>query len=120
MENSNDIARKKEIYSAWPKTRSKVHYQEDDYEQGIGVGTIMKDSITPLDIVLSSCMSIRELAKRLSLLYRFLSNSPRNYLAITECILALISGLTSPQILMQQLKYTLEIAEWTEDTSISK
>ena len=120
MENSNDVARKKEIYSAWPKTRSKVRYQGDEYEQGMGVSTIMKDSITPLDAALSGCASTRELAKRLSLLCRFLSDGPRNYLAITECILALMSGPISPQILMRQLEYALEIAERIEDTSASK
>jgi hypothetical protein len=118
LANSNDVARKKEIYSAWPKTRSKVRYRGDEYEQGMGVGNIMKDSITPLDAALSGCTSTRELAKRLSQLCRFLSNGP--YLATTECILALMSCPTPPKILTRQLKYALELAERAEDTSASK
>lgn len=125
LANSKDVARKKGVYSAWPKTRSKVRHVHkggvEDYEPGVGVGTIIKDSITHLDAILSGCANTRAIAERLSLFCRFLGDvgrDGRDGFAIMECILAL-SSVTPPQI-MRKLNHALEYAERTNDTSASE
>lgn len=113
------VEREKATLSEWPKTSSSMSYKGLGYKQGVGIGAILKDCITPLDVALSGCTSNQELAKRLSMLCHFLTDDKAKYLPVTESIMALGLAPTNPQQAKSWLKDALELAQDSEDTSAS-
>ena len=119
LADSNAVEREKKIYSKWPKTSSRITYKGDEYKQGVGIGCILKDCTTPVDVALSGCTSNPELAKRLSGLCRFLTDDDMKHLPVTECIIALGLAPTNPQGAKKGLECALKLAQDSEDTSAS-
>ena len=85
----------------------------------MGIGVILKDCITPFDVALSGCTDNKDLAKRLSVLCRFLTDDNMKYLPVTECILALGAAPTNPQGAKSLLEDALKLAQDSEDKSAS-
>jgi hypothetical protein len=116
-ENIHRYRKRDNESSPWPKIGSEMKYNNNLIEKGTGIDLVLEDMKHPLDILLESCTTNRDVAYYLSYYYfskRGALNIEGYYSADVECILGQCSWLAK-EVKLGMLAHALQRASGKSD-----
>lgn len=116
-ENIRRYAKRENESSPWPKLGSEMKYNNKLVEKGTGIDLVLEDMKHPLDILLESCTTNRDVAYYLSYYYfskRGALDIEGYYSADVECIIGQCSWLAK-EAKLGMLEHALQRASGNSD-----